>query len=124
MAILVESEFGTFDDHASSGPATAIQRQVNTDISASEQNYSGARLRYGSPCGFKAAGQKVFLVNGRNESSVRARVRVSWFGKNCSGRLEKEFLVPAGEELQIGCTLSNNLPLKIYQYVILTSEII
>ena len=122
MAILVESGLEVFDSHIGSEPAPAIQRQVNTDLSASEQNYSGARLRFGSPCGYRAAGQKVFLVNGRNDSSIRALVRVSWIGRNCSGQLDKEFVVPAGKERHIGCTLSNNLPLRLFQFAVLRSE--
>lgn len=83
-----------------------------------------ARIRYGDRCGFASTGRKAFVVNARNDRRVRATVRVKWRQGINNGQYDRVHLIPAGSEKYLGCTRSNNIPVREYSYGVVGCEVL
>ncbi|MEP7338567.1 MAG: hypothetical protein ABI977_12585 [Acidobacteriota bacterium] len=84
-----------------------------------------ARIRYGNRCGFADTGMQAFVVNGRNDKSVRVTVRVSSTGGRFpDGQANQIYTLAAGQEVLLGCTRGLNIPVTDYSFEVIGCEIL
>jgi hypothetical protein len=110
-------------------PLPAAELQLNDDTAAflaknPEARALCARIRYGKSCGFAASGTEAFVVNARNDKSVRATVRVNWRQGIDQGQYDRVFTIPPGSEAVLGCTRSGNIPVTEYTFQVVGCEVL
>lgn len=100
------------------------ERARANEESADDTPPTCAYIGYDGSCGFANGGSQAYVVNARNNVSVRATVRVYWRQGINSGQYDSVVEIPAGSRVYLGCTDSGAIPVIDYTYTVVGCQIV
>ena len=83
-----------------------------------------AYVRGEGRCGFAGSGRQAYVVNRLSDRRVRVTVRTSWKRGIDSGQSQRSYVLAAGGERSLGCTMSNNVGATRYTFEVIGCEVL
>lgn len=82
-----------------------------------------ATIKLSGDCGFAKSGRKAAVANAHSDKAVEATVHTKWEQGIEKGERDEVRNLAAGEQQELGCTKSENIPVIEYTYSIAGSRV-